>query len=114
MKKRILSILLAVLMIVPMFTFATTVSAADETTWYSYDFEDRDIRNYAAGQVLDLGVVGEAAVEPKLDGEIGDDEYQHQTTFPRLSNVAKAPANMPVWYAVKGEYLYEYGGIFTT
>ena len=63
MKKRILSILLAVMMIVPMFAMPTTVSAAVSNN-YSYNFEDKDIRNAVEGQAFDVTAQGEAETAP--------------------------------------------------
>ena len=83
MKKRILSVLLAVVMVAAVFVVPTSVSAADDSAWYSYEFEENDIRNHVAGQVVDLGVTGEVASVPVMDGEIGDDEYSATSFIPR-------------------------------
>ena len=105
MKKRILSILLAVMMVVPM--FATPVSATEGAeTIYSYiGFIDADVRTIAAdkGQVVDLGFVGAATTEPVVDGVIGNGEYTKSNTMTHHDNAEKW---VDVNYAVYGDYLY--------
>ena len=100
MKKRILSILLAALMVMSVVTIVlpTTVSAAVSNN-YSYKFESTDARNYVVGQVVDIGVNGEAAVAPAMNGSLA--AYQVSTEFESSSG-----STMPVYYAVKDGYLY--------
>ena len=99
MKKRILSILLAVMMVVPMLTMAIPVSAAGVSNNYSYKFEAEDARNYIEGQVVDLGAIGEAVVAPAMNGELT--AYQTSKVF-----VEKEGNELTVHYAVKDGYLY--------
>ena len=108
--KRILSILLAALMVVSIFVMPTSAAGSGKTTstGYTFDFEDADIRNYVDGQVFDLGWK-EAATAPTVDGIVEDDEYTLSGTFIRNLNDAitdGCPDELPVHMAVKNGYLY--------
>ena len=99
MKKRILSILLAVMMVVPMLTMAIPVSAAGVSNNYSYKFEAEDARNFVEGQVLDLGNAGEAETAPAMNGELS--AYQGSKTL-----TSSGKNTYQSYYAVKDGYFY--------
>ena len=109
MKKRILSILLAVMMIVPMFAMPMSVSAIASGE-YSYKFEEKDARNAVAGQVIDVAATGECATAPTIDGKATAGEYTNSATFKLRTKVGSntPEATIPVQIAVKGGYLYVY------
>ena len=105
MKKRILSFLLAVMMVVSIFAMPISAAEGDApvvSNNYSYKFESPDARNYVEGQVVDLGYVGEATTAPAMNGELGN--YQATQNF-KASNASKGNP-YDVHYAVKDGYLY--------
>ena len=105
MKKRILAILLAVMMVVSVFVMPVSATEGAEII-YSYNgFIDGDVRTIAADkdQVVDLGFVGAAATEPVVDGVIGVGEYTKSNTMTLHGNAEKW---VDVNYAVYGDYLY--------
>ncbi len=108
MKKRILSILLAALMIVPMICALPITASAAVSNNYSYKFEETDVRNAVAGQVFDVAAKGESVTAPTIDGSIGTGEYAVSGTIGRNTyEGATAPVeNLPVNFAVKDGYLY--------
>ncbi len=121
MKKRILSILLAALMIVPMIcAMPITASAEDSSTEtiYSWNgFVEGDTRAfYGADQIVDLGFDGPIATAPTINGEIADGEYTMTHRIPFLFNSDTSGKYKPetevtdyyvdVNFAVNGDYLY--------
>ena len=105
MKKRILSMLLAVMMVVSVFALPTAVSATEGAkTIYSWTgFAANDIRNAYDGQVVDLGFKGPVANEPVVDGSVGNNEYTTTNTIPLMTD---ANYFVKAHYAVYGNYLY--------
>ena len=105
MKKRILSFVLAAMMVVMVFVIPTTVAGAVSNN-YSYKFADTDIRNYVDGQVFDVAAKGESDKAPRMDGVISEGEYAVAGSIPRETNPDKALASLPISFAVRNGYLY--------
>ena len=99
MKKRILSFLLAAMMVVSIFVMPTsaTEGASSVPNTYSYKFDNTDARNYVEGQVIDFGE--ESATAPAMNGDLT--AYGKTQTFSTA-----AGATLPVYYAIKDGYLY--------
>ena len=111
MKKRILSFLLATMMVLTtLVVLPISVSAAGTmSSPYTYEFEDLDARNIADGQVFDVAAFGEAATEPDVtDGIISEGEYTISGTYNHAEQGAykNSDPTIPVSFAVKGKYLY--------
>ena len=105
MKKRILSILLAAMMLVTIFVMPTSVSAAGAPSYSWNGFEADDVRTHRAdlGQVIDIGAKGEVAAAPTMDGTLASGEYTVATTLVKLSN---KDITIPAYFAAKDGYLY--------
>ncbi len=105
MKKRLLSFLLAAMMVVAM-AMPFTANAADAQTYYSWDgFADNDVRTHKAseGQVIDLGIKGPVSKAPVVDGTVDTNEYNKTATLLHLSNKSKT---VEAYFATHGGYLY--------
>ena len=102
MKKRILSLLLAVMMVV---TVLVIPASAEVTNDYSYTFKDQDVRNQIEGQVLDLGAKGESSVAIEVDGVI-DDAYGAAYDAQKYKETASGPDGVKMYFAVRGSVLY--------
>ena len=108
--KRILSILLAAMMVVSLAVMLVPVSAADAAEVpndYSFKFEDVDARNQTADQVIDLGAIEEVEGDIVIDGVI-DEVYSDAYTLKKTVGTASSdgPATIKVHFAIKDGALY--------
>ena len=108
--KRILSILLAAMMVVSLAVMLVPVSAADAAEVpndYSFKFEDVDARNQTADQVFDLAAKGEIEGDIVIDGVV-DTLYGDAYTLKKTVGTAASngPATMKAYLAVKAGTLY--------
>ena len=109
MKKRILSLLLAVMMVVTVLVIPASAEGETLPNDYSFKFEDVDARNQTADQVIDFGYKGESKVDIVVDGEIDEayTTYGEVRTFKRITTGSSVgPETAEVYFAVKDGFLY--------